>query len=550
MIIETDKGQVEGTTEEGIHVFKGIPYAAPPVDDLRWRPPEEVTEWRPDVLTADTFGPACLQPVYEDSLDGSEPVGEQSEDCLYLNVWTAGVDASKPKPVMVWIHGGAFKVGAAHITMFSGLPLAQKGAVVVSFNYRLGNLGFFAHPGLEEETGGQGPVNFGLLDQIAALEWVKRNIAAFGGDPDNVTIFGQSAGGVSVLALFASPMEKTTGLFHRGIAQSPYAIPEHTREKAIENGTIVASALFKLGPDATAAQLRQVPAELFSAKEMDGPDGEPVPVGGLAPVPVVDGVVLTKKIRQAFKDGDQKVLPLIIGSTSNEASVLAAFGMNPVAVLGRIIDVGGDDARDFVQEMRRLYANDPEVNPKELDSNRRFAPLLLRDMLFTMQARWISDEHSKKSSSWRYYFSYVTEADREEHRYGVAHGNEVVYTMGTGDIFVGSKDVFTDNDRAVSEKVVDYWYSFANTGTPSGRVAWPKNEYGLIAPKDNTLKLDEPITLATGFRRARLDRLIMIYPLLEEALSGEGTEEAEAAEAGEYPGVEPTQEPAAPGDHS
>lgn len=550
MIIETDKGHVEGTTEEGIHVFKGIPYAAPPVDDLRWRPPQEVTAWRPDVLTADTFGPACLQPVYEDSLDGSEPVGEQSEDCLYLNVWTAGIDASKPKPVMVWIHGGAFKVGASHITMFSGLPLAQKGAVVVSFNYRLGNLGFFAHPGLEEETRGQGPVNFGLLDQIAALEWVKRNIAAFGGDPNNVTIFGQSAGAVSVLALFASQLETTTDLFHRGIAQSPYAIPEHTREKAVENGTIVASALFKLGPDATAAELRQVPAELFAAKEMDGPDGEPIPVGGLAPVPVVDGVVLKKKIRQAFKDGDQKVLPLIIGSTSNEASVLAAFKMEPTAVLARIVEAGGEAATDFLQELKSLYANDPEVNPRELDSNRRFAPLLLRDMLFTMQARWISDQHSKKSSSWRYYFSYVTEADREEHRYGVAHGNEVVYTMGTGDIFVGTKDVFTDNDRAVSEKVVDYWYSFANTGTPSGSLEWPKNEYGVFAPKDNTLKLDDPITLARNFRRARLDRFIMLYPTLEAVLSGEGAEEAEATETGEYPGVEPTQEPAAPGDRS
>jgi para-nitrobenzyl esterase len=149
-------------------------------------------------------------------------VGEQSEDCLYLNVWTPGVDESALKPVMVWIHGGAFKLGASHLTMFSGLPLAQKGAVVVSFNYRLGNLGFFAHPALEQESPA-GPVNFGLLDQIAALEWVQRNIAKFGGDSSNVTIFGQSAGGVSVLALFASPL--ASGLSTRASRRAPMRSP-------------------------------------------------------------------------------------------------------------------------------------------------------------------------------------------------------------------------------------------------------------------------------------------------------------------------------------
>jgi para-nitrobenzyl esterase len=531
MIIETDKGSVEGTAEEGIQVFKGIPYAAPPVGELRWRPPQEVTAWT-GTRKADTFGPACIQPVYEDSLDGSEPVGEQSEDCLYLNVWTPGVDASKLKPVMVWIHGGAFKVGASHISMFSGLPLAHKGTVVVSFNYRLGNLGFFAHPALEAETGGKGPVNFGLQDQIAALEWVQRNIAAFGGDPNNVTLFGQSAGGVSVLALFASPL--ATGLFHKGIAQSPYAIPEHSREKAIGTGSTVAKDLFKLGPDATAADLREVPAEVFASKQMDGPDGQPVPVGGLAPVPVVDGVVLTKKIRKAFKDGNQKALPLIIGSTSNEASVLAAFGMNPSAVMDAILAAAGESATAALQELKNLYASDPEVAPEELDNMDRFAPLVLRDMLFTMQARWISDHHSMKpkTSSWRYYFSYVTEADRPEHPYGVAHGNEVVYTMGTGDIFVGTKDRFTEKDRAVSEDAVDYWFSFANTGTPSGSVAWPENEYGVLAQKDNTLELKEKNELRKQFRRARLDRFILMYPILEAALSGEKKEEDEATATG------------------
>jgi para-nitrobenzyl esterase len=521
MIVQTDKGRVEGTTEEGIHVFKGIPYAAPPVGTLRWRPPQDVEAWS-DVRKADTFGKACIQPVYEDSLDGSEPVGEQSEDCLYLNVWAPGVDPAAPKPVMVWIHGGAFKVGASHITMFSGLPFAQKGAVVVSFNYRLGNLGFFAHPALEQESP-NGPVNFGLQDQIAALEWVKRNIAAFGGDPNNVTIFGQSAGGMSVLALFASPL--ASGLFHKGISQSPYAIPEFTREKAIELGSKVATGLFKLGPDATPADLRAVPPEVFAVKTMDGPEGqEPVQVPGLAPVPVIDGVVLTKGIRDAFQAGDQKALPLIIGSTSNEASVLAAFGMKPGAVMQKVIESGGEDIEKALNALKQLYDDDPEVKPGDLDNPDRFASLVLRDILFTMQARFISDHHSNKSSSWRYYFSWIPIAFRQN-RWGVAHGDEIIFTMGTGDISVGYRGKLTDGDRWMARQVTDYWFSFAATGTPSGEVAWPKNVFAptyvqLTVDKDHTLKLGETIKDQLNFRRVRLNQFINKYPELEKALSG------------------------------
>jgi para-nitrobenzyl esterase len=268
-----------------------------------------------------------------------------------------------------------------------------------------------------------------------------------------------------------------------------------------------------------------VPAEVFATKTIDGPDGTPVQVPGLAPVPAVDGVVLTQGIRATFKAGEQKALPLLIGSTSNESSVLAAFGMNPGEVLGAIVEAGGEELQGGLDSLKALYHSDPEVEPRELDNSSRFASLVLRDILFTMQARWISDHHSKKSSSWRYYFSYVTEADRPEHPHGVAHGNEVIHTLDTGDIFVNSKDTFTENDRAMSEKVTDYWFSFASAGTPSGSMPWPKNEFAYptvqLWEKDNTLKLGEELELQKNFRRARLNQFILLYPKLEDALSGQ-----------------------------
>ncbi len=296
----------------------------------------------------------------------------------------------------------------------------------------------------------------------------------------------------------------------------------------------MATGLFKLGPDATAADLRKVDAEVFKTKTIDGPDGKPVPVPGLAPVPAIDDVVLTKRIRASFKAGEQKHLPLIVGSTSNEASILAAFGMDPGDLMADVIEAGGEEMEDAVESLKNLYKGDPEVKPGDLDDPDRFASLVLRDILFTMQARWISDHHSKKKSSWRYYFSYVTEADRPDHPHGVAHGNDVIHTLGTGDIFVNSKDTFTANDRTMSGKVTDYWFSFAKTGTPAGTVSWTKNEFAspwlATSDKDNTLKLGEQVAdikVQKNFRRVRLNQFIALYPTLEAQLSGEPPEAAE-----------------------
>jgi len=522
MSVQTDKGQLEGITKNGVTVFKGIPFAAPPVGPLRWKAPQPVAAWE-GVKQAGTFGKACIQPVFE-SMDGAEPVGEQSEDCLYLNVWTTGGATDAQKPVMVWIHGGAFKIGDGASTMYDGTPLAQKGAVVVTFNYRLGHLGFFAHPALEKESPG-GYVNFGLLDQIAALQWVQRNIAAFGGNPGNVTIFGQSAGGTSVLALFASPLVKEQNLFQKGIAQSAYAIPEASRPKAVALGIDVADRVFGLGKKPTMEQLRLVPAAMFSLKEIPNPDGskeatELVP--SLAPVPVVGDPVLTKGIRDTFEAGEALKLPLILGSTSDEASVLAAFGMDPAKVLAKIAEEIGPAK---LAQLKDLYRPDPELQiPEDINNPTRFGGLVLRDMLFTMQVRWIAQQHTKnKATAYRYYFSYVPVAFRPDQPHGVPHGGELVFPFNTGDIALATKGKFSALDRAMANKVSDYWFSFAQTGTPTatGAMAWPAHQYTVLdARKDKILKLDERIDSQEAFRITRLQVFADAYADLAAAIGG------------------------------
>ncbi|KYF65484.1 carboxylesterase/lipase family protein [Sorangium cellulosum] len=512
-IINTQEGPVQGVVESDILVFKGIPYAKPPVGDLRWRKPQPVEPWK-ETRLADTFGKSCLQPTYP-SMDGSGDVGPQSEDCLYLNVWTSGVDPGAPRPVMVWIHGGAFKIGFGSDPIYGGGPLARQGAVVVTLNYRVGLLGFFAHPALEQEQPG-GPVNFGLLDQIAALEWVQRNIAAFGGDPNNVTIFGQSAGAASVLALFASPLsrDRTPALFHKGIAQSPYAIPEQSRDKASEIGVKITRALFKLnGAQATVEELRAVPAEKFIAKFMPTPENPRGQVPYLGPGPVRGDEVLPKGLRATFEAGEQAKRPLILGSNSNEASVLEAFGMAPSAVMKAIVDAGGIAAEIFLEYLKALYRDDPEVTEDDIEDTDRFATLVLRDMLFTMNARWFADAHSKVADTRWYYFSYVPEGDRADQPHGVGHGGEMIFPFG------GAKDGFTAADRDMSAKVSAYWFSFAKTGTPAGEVRWPKHMTNLPSfQQDKTLKLGEKIEVANDFRRRRLNAFIDLYPTLEKKL--------------------------------
>ena len=486
-IVKMQAGDVQGVAEQNVFTFKGIPFAAPPVGELRWREPRPAASWQ-GLRKADVYGNACIQVPGLSEANGGSP-GSLSEDCLYLNVWTPKTDPAAKLPVLVWIHGGAFVFGSGAVNLYNGAPLATKGAVVVTINYRLAQLGFFAHPALEKESPG-GPANFGLLDQIAALAWVKANIAQFGGDPGNVTILGQSAGGRSVLALFASPLAR--GLFHKGIAQSSYVVPDARRTKTLEVGTKVADSLGLNGASATAAQLREVPADKFGELKEQGLSTSPVPISG--------DKVLPQSVQATFAAGKQALLPLILGNTSDDSSVVLAFGIDPATVLKRL------GAAGFL--VRALY-------PGVKDQN-ELARQATRDVVFTMPARWVADRHAKRAPTWRYYFNYTAVKARAKALTGVPHGAEIAYFLNTVDIFEGTKDIVTAEDREVARRASDYVFEFARTGQPaaSDSPAWPRHS----ARRDKTLIFGENVAVQTRFMRTRLNVFLGVSRIVDRVL--------------------------------
>ncbi len=481
LVVATDKGSVEGVVEDGITSFKGIPFVAPPVGELRWREPQPAAAWE-SVRKADAYGKACIQSVDTMIEAGGGDPGPMSEDCLYLNVWTPGADPATKRPVMVWIYGGAYVIGASNLPVYSGVPLAQRGAVVVNFNYRIGQLGFFAHSALEDDRP-NGPMNFGLLDQIAALKWVQANIDKFGGDPNNVTIFGESAGGFSVLSLMASPLAR--GLFAKGIVQSPYGVPEFMRTRAITMGANIADAVGLSGASATLAELRAVPAEKFAQIKEPGTS--------TSPVPIIGDEVLPQSILETFEKGEEAPVPLIIGANSDETTVAVGFGIDPA----KLIDQLGL-AKVAVKVLYPKIKDDTQLGRE-----------LIRDLVFVAPTQRLAALHSKRAPSWRYFFSYVPAGLREKWSYGVPHGGEIAFVMDTLDLEPTTKDTIDDADRAMGDRVANYWYSFAATGTPtsSGQPAWPNFD----ARNDKVLEFGETIVVQNNFLKARLDIFSAIY---------------------------------------
>jgi para-nitrobenzyl esterase len=479
--VTLDSGEVEGTVAGPLLNFQGIRYAAPPVGELRWRAPRPVAPWA-GVAPAKTPGAACVQDPRASIDNGGGDVRPIGEDCLFLNVVTPGLDAGTKRPVMVWIHGGALVFGAGGVPVYDGAPLAQRGAVVVSVNYRLGPLGFFAHPALAKEGGDP---NFGLLDQVAALRWVQRHIARFGGDPGNVTVFGQSAGAESVLALFASPLAR--GLFHKGIAQSPYGIPSHPLAKARATATKVATALKLDGANATAAELRALPADAFAA--LDGPGLS------LAPSFIVGAAALPRPILATFQRGEEAPVPLVVGNTSDDGSVAVAFGLDPAALVKKL-----GAARIAV---RALY-------PKSLD-DAQLGRETARDLAFTAFARRIAYLHSSRAPTWRYYFGYVAEGMRAGQT-GVPHGSEIPFTMGSLDACACMGAPVTEADRAVARRTTQHWSDFAHSGTPVPRDAdaWPRDD----RQRAVLLEIDAADAVRPDFMKRRLDVFIGALKLL------------------------------------
>lgn len=484
--IMTAEGEVRGSMDDNLFVFRGIPYAAPPVGALRWRPPQAVTPWQ-GMRDATAWGKASWQnSEYCVAAGGGEP-GPLSEDCLYLNIWTPDMEPASPLPVMVWLHGGGFTIGAGGLSPYNGKPLAARGVVLVTLNYRLGHLGFFAHPALDTEYPDDEPINnFGLLDQIAALQWVQRNIPAFGGDRHNVTLFGESSGARSVLSLCCSPLSR--GLFHKGIVQSAYSVPDVPRSQALKTGVAVAEHFGLSGASADA--LRRLPAQDFWRLGSDLANG---------PVPIVGDAVLPRPMLETFRAGKQHRLPLMIGSNSDEASVLDYFGVDATQII-----------RDMRQKKRLSYQLVKGLY--DIHDDALLGRALARDMAFSALALLIvKAQHDVGMPGWRYWFDYVAQNAQDLYPYGAWHGNEIPYVFNTlshMDPAINAPP-YTAADHAFSRTVSEYWLNFARdatefTHTLSGELPWPAWHPG----NDVTLSIGEKgkaaLVLKRNFMKARL----------------------------------------------
>jgi len=444
-------GEVQGVVVNGIASFKGIPFAAPPVGQNRWRSPQPVVPWS-GVRRADTFAPACMQDTALAARLGAPT--EVSEDCLYLNVWTPAKSSSERLPVMVWIYGGAFVGGATNWPLYDGAHFAKKGVVLVSVAYRVGAFGFLAAPELSRESG-HGSGDYGLEDQIAGLSWVRKNIARFGGDPHRVTIFGESAGGISVSMLAASP--RARGLYQRAISESGGSLtPPHSRagqgvptlELAEQTGN---SFLASLGAkDITTA--RQLPAETLLKAER-------AVRGGFWPT--LDGYVIVGDEYALYQAGRFNDTPVLIGTNSDEGAAFTPPKVSPAEYERQIRGEYGEKA-DLILAANP-HATDAEAHTAAKNN--------FRDSVFAWSTwRWASlqSEHPGSRKAYLYYFDHRTPASPE----GSSHASEIAFVFGN----LGRPGMQPSAaDQELSDLMSSYWVNFARTGNPNapGLPPWP-----------------------------------------------------------------------------
>ena len=488
VVVNTSEGRVEGAAlplrrGKVVNVFKGIPYAAAPVGPLRWRPPQPVTPWS-GVRPALEFGadfPQAPNPRLR--------APAQSEDCLYLNVWAPAGAAPGSLPVMVWIHGGGFVGGSGSDLRSDGALMAHRGVVVVSFNYRAGLFGFLAHPALSRESPDGVSGNYGLHDQIAALHWVQRNIAEFGGDPQRVTAFGVSAGSASISLLLASPMGK--GLFQQAILHSPGAArPLATLAEAEQAGTA-------LGDDIDA--LRALPGQaLFEKTPLLSPK-----VRGLTTPrvlrPIRDGRLLPEDERPVFKAGRLHAMPLLVGSNADEGSLLTrSWPIDTVAKYRELVQTSFGDA---AAKAARVYpaASDAEVRPRVAE--------LFADTQFNYGTRLLAESMAQREpKTWRYLFL----RRRPKQADGPHHGEEVSYVFGTiADAPPGETADFDPTDRQVSTAMMQSWTAFAASGNPNAPTLPRWAPYDPAA--DNHMAFGDRVEAGRGWRKPQLDFLDRFY---------------------------------------
>ena len=512
--VKTELGVIRGVQKEGVHSFKGIPFAAPPVGEFRWRPPQPVTAWEGE-LDATKYGANCAQSGW-----GGEPgtISEgSSENCLYLNVWKpSNADADAKLPVMVWIHGGGFVGGSGSGPGIAGNEFAKQGVILITINYRLGRLGHFAFPALSAEHPEEHNGSYAYMDQIAALQWVQKNIADFGGNPDNVTIFGFSAGGVSVHSLMTIPDAK--GLFHKAISESGGGRDGVLTGRPIreENASVfypVSAETIGInfakkhgieGTDADAlAKLRALPVEeiVDSGQENDGEGGPRIYSG-----PILDGNLVTETAESAYNAGRQMQIPLIIGS--NSAEIGGSFVNNSKAK-EELFSLFGD----FKEEAKAAY---------DIDGSKEFEEVITKfntDWVWGEPARFTAKAFvGQEEPVFIYHFGFVPEPMRERMKYGAGHGSEVGYVFNNLDARWGNPET-TPEDKKVAEIMNAYWVNFAKTGDPNdgGLPQWP-----VYNPKENEIldiQLDGNAVGKEDPRKARLDVIEKAFKLRRQLQS-------------------------------
>ncbi|HEX2466275.1 MAG TPA: carboxylesterase/lipase family protein [Thermoanaerobaculia bacterium] len=492
--VRLDSGLLEGDlldAASGLRVFRGIPYAAPPVGDLRWRPPQRVAAWE-GVRAAKEFGAICPQPPMLAAMTG-ETLPPSNEDCLYLNVWTAA-RADAALPVMVWIHGGGLSLGWSQQAVYDGAAFAGRGVVLVSINYRLGPLGFLSLPELSRESEHRSSGNYGFLDQVAALEWVQRNVAAFGGDPNNVTIFGESAGGTSVHALLTSP--RAAGLYHRAIAESPWITESNIAPlrqaspfgpSAEDQGATWASRLVAAGGDSSLAALRRIPAAEIIAKSNLG----------FQPLIAIDGWFMPENGERTFAAGKGTKVPLIAGSNTDEGTMFqSGLGYGTVsAYRDGLSKIYGDQA----QAVLALY---PASSDQELSTTlNRY----LTDTWFLRATRGMLLGAARAGApTYQYHF---TLRSRAVPAWGAHHAAELGFVFNNPAGFGGATPVpeWNEAERRLADAMIGYWVQFATTGDPNrdGLPVWPKFDAGT----ESYLELGETIRAADRLCAGRCEQL-------------------------------------------
>jgi para-nitrobenzyl esterase len=501
-LVETDSGAVEGYIVDGVAHFKGIPYAAAPVGALRWRPPQPRETWK-EPLMAHRIGKVCPQ----DSAN-FPVIGTMGEDCLSLNIFAPENTAGKACPVMAWIHGGGFSTGSGIVPIYDGSYLAAAGMVVVTMNYRLGALGFLAHPELTGESGHSG--NYGLMDQIFALQWIKRNIAAFGGDPGNVTIFGESAGGTSVAMLMASPL--AGGLFQRAAAQSPGSLPHRLRELDGSSGPFESAEAFGLrfagklgleGKKGVTAKLRNMPAEELAAAWFKTVNEDYKGVGASGSWIVnhitIDGKVLEQAPGEVFRKGRQHNVPFMTGNTADEGTLFTYlfFGREP----------DGERYRHYAgqaygKEGRAVAAH---FGGRDGEDVRRASDGMLGASFYSGSRRLARYMSAVQSHTYRYLFSkppgfflyVIPDMHDWKERFRCYHAAEIPYVFH----WMGVPG-YGEEDRALARQMAGFWANFARSGDPNGGGnTWPR----FSRQDESYLALGEEVFRSRGFRDADCD---------------------------------------------